>query len=773
MKNPLNKRFIRDLKEEFGKYMVIFILMVFSIALTSGYIVGNGSMQKAYDDSFEKYNIEDGNFSVKNKLNIAQIKAIEEYGINVFENFYSTLNEVNDIKVRVFRNRSEVNKVCLMEGTMPTSINEIALDRAFCDNNSLNVGDCIETDQGKYLITGTVALSDYSALFENNSDMMFDAVKFAVGIVADEQFINYRDITYNYSFKYDEPINDESIEKDVADELSKNINSEVSLETFTPRYANQAIQFTGTDITSDQAMMETLFYIIVVIMAFVFALTTINTINKEMSVIGTLLASGYSKKELMIHYMALPLIVTIISAIIGNILGYTYMKDAIVALYYNSYSLPTYHTIWSMYGFVKTTMIPLIMMVVINILILNFYLNMPIMNFLRRQTTSSNKSKALSLNKRLPFMFRYRFRIFLKNIPSYVLMLLGILFANLLIMFGLDFPVLIDNYEAEMLKNPLAPYITMLNVPVSMNRDDHRLENSIEMLNFYNGVQTDNETAEKISAYSLNTLANESAGYDGEAVTIYGIVDNSKYIDIDLDNNEIYISSALADKFELEKGDQITLKEKYEEKYYSFEIDGIYDYLGSMCVFMEIDDLNKAFDMDEGTFVGYLSQTPIEDIDNKYIGTVIDEDALTKLSRQLNNSFGSLMDMVVVFAAVIYVVLIYVITKMLIDSNSQSISMSKIMGYSNLEIAGLYILTTTIVFIVLLIGSIPFESKGLIWLFRNLMISKMSGWLPLVIGKDIIIKMIIIALSSFTIVSIFELRRIAKVPMDQALKNVE
>ena len=122
MKNPLNKRFIRDLKEEFGKYMVIFILMVFSIALTSGYIVGNGSMQKAYDDSFEKYNIEDGNFSVKNKLNIAQIKAIEEYGISIYENFYSTLNEVNDIKVRVFKNRSEVNKVCLMEGTMFISI---------------------------------------------------------------------------------------------------------------------------------------------------------------------------------------------------------------------------------------------------------------------------------------------------------------------------------------------------------------------------------------------------------------------------------------------------------------------------------------------------------------------------------------------------------------------------------------------------------------------------------------------------------------------------
>ena len=56
MKNPLNKRFIRELKEEAGKYLVIFILMAFSIALTAGYIVADGSMIKAYNDSFEKFN---------------------------------------------------------------------------------------------------------------------------------------------------------------------------------------------------------------------------------------------------------------------------------------------------------------------------------------------------------------------------------------------------------------------------------------------------------------------------------------------------------------------------------------------------------------------------------------------------------------------------------------------------------------------------------------------------------------------------------------------
>ena len=37
-------------------------------------------------------------------------------------------------------------------------------------------------------ITGLVALSDYSCLFQNNNDSMFDAVKFGVSVVTEEEF---------------------------------------------------------------------------------------------------------------------------------------------------------------------------------------------------------------------------------------------------------------------------------------------------------------------------------------------------------------------------------------------------------------------------------------------------------------------------------------------------------------------------------------------------------------------------------------------------------
>jgi len=64
MKNPMRKRIWREIKGETGKYIVIFVFMVALIGVASGFFVADVSLKDAYDNSFEKYNIEDGNFKV-------------------------------------------------------------------------------------------------------------------------------------------------------------------------------------------------------------------------------------------------------------------------------------------------------------------------------------------------------------------------------------------------------------------------------------------------------------------------------------------------------------------------------------------------------------------------------------------------------------------------------------------------------------------------------------------------------------------------------------
>ena len=67
MKNPLRKRLLRELKNDIGKYLVIFLFMTATIGFVSGFLVADESMLYAYDESFEKYNVENGNFTNRNR----------------------------------------------------------------------------------------------------------------------------------------------------------------------------------------------------------------------------------------------------------------------------------------------------------------------------------------------------------------------------------------------------------------------------------------------------------------------------------------------------------------------------------------------------------------------------------------------------------------------------------------------------------------------------------------------------------------------------------
>ena len=767
MKSPLRKRIPRELKGEFGKYLVVFLLMVLTIGFVSGFLVADGSMLKAYDESFDKYNIENGNFRTAEKVYRSQWKDIEAAGVKLYENYYIEEALDNGSTMRFFKNREQVNKVCLMKGEMPSGQGEIAIDRMYADNNSLQVGDTLTRGKKFWKITGLVALSDYSALFQNNNDSMFDSVKFGVGIVTPEEFetLDQEKLQYNYAWIYDQQPVDEKEEKEVSEDLMEDIGKVVNLETFVPRYLNQAIIFTGDDMGGDKAMVVMLLYIVIVIMAFVFGITISNTIRKEAGVIGTLRASGYTKRELILHYMTLPVLVTLI----GNILGYTVFKGVCAGMYYGSYSLPTYVTIWNAEAFLLTTVVPVIIMILINYAVLRYRLQLSPLKFLRRDFSGKKQKRAMYLSPKIGIFSRFRLRVIFQNVSNYLVLFVGVIFANLLLFFGMLLPSALDHYQLEIQENMLAKYQYMLSVPASVS-SGNKLDGMISLLEYYMDTRTDNKDAEKFSAYSLNTMPGK---YKSEEIVLYGVEPESQYIHADLSGDGVYISSAYADKFRIKEGDTIILKEKYEKDEYSFKVDGIYDYTASLCVFMERDKLNEVFDLGDDYFGGYFSNTEIKDIDSKYIGSVIDLESLTKISRQLDVSMGDMMGMMYGFSVIIFLVVIYLLSKVIIEKNAQAISMTKILGYTDGEISRLYILSTSLVVVICLLLSLPIERQIMEVLFREMMLSSISGWITMWVDPMIYVKMMAIGIATYAVVAVLEFRRIRHVPMDEALKNVE
>lgn len=760
MRNPLNKRFLRELKGELAKYIVIFVFMTAVIGLISGFLIADGSMYDTYNKSFEKYNIEDGNFELYSKADESVIDKLEKENVTIYENFYKEENVVrhNNIKndedsqstLRFYVNREEVDKVDLMEGSLPEDINEIAIDRMYAENNDIKVQDTLTVGSRILKVTGLVALSDYSSLFSDNSDTMFDSLKFGVGVVSQKCFDAYDDthIHYVYSWLYDNKPEDDKEAKLMADDFVKTISANAILVNYIPQYINQAIHFTGDDMGSDKAMMIVLLYVLIVIMAFVFAVTTNNTIVKEANVIGTLRASGYTRGELLRHYILLPIIVTILGALVGNILGYTVFKDIFAAVYYESYSLPTYHTLWNADAFLLTTVVPVIIMLAINIVIIGCRLKLSPLKFLRRDLSGKQKKKAM----RLPafrFFNRFRLRIIIQNMPNYITLFIGILFANVLLLFGIMLGPMLTHYQNEITDKLIAKHQYVLKALVDV----------------------DDNAAEK---YCVKTLATIEGRLKSEDVLVYGVKDNSIYADINtasLKDNEVYITNGYADKFRIKKGDKITLKEKYDDNEYEFTVKDMYDYPSSFAIFMSDAAFKNVFDKSEDYYSGYFSDN-ILDIDEKYVATQITLDDLTKVSRQLDRSMGETFNLVKIFAVVLFAVLMFLLTKLIVEKNTTSISMVKILGYSNREISRLYVTSTTIVVVLSVALSIGLSVVIMNYLFRVFM-EEMSGWISCYYAPHIFPVMFILNITVYVVISFFMMAKIKKIPMDEALKTVE
>ena len=199
-------------------------------------------------------------------------------------------------------------------------------------------------------------------------------------------------------------------------------------------------------------------------------------------------------------------------------------------------------------------------------------------------------------------------------------------------------------------------------------------------------------------------------------------------------------------------------------------------YLGfgaGLAVFMSMPQFCRVFEKSDTYFNGYFSNEKITDIEEAYIASTITQDDLTKISRQLKVSMGSMMGLVNGFAIMIYMIVIYLLSKIIIEKNAQSISMTKILGYTNGEISRFYIMSTMVVVVIELLLSLPIETVVMNVIFRVMMMESLTGWITLWIDPKIYVEMFLTGFITYGVVALLEYRKIKKVPMDEALKKVE
>lgn len=695
MRNPLHKSLKKEFLRNRSRYISLSLVLILMIGVVTGFLsVAYSAKELLIKDQISS-KVEDGQLALRDRMDVKTKTKLEALGLKVYEQFYTEQSVSRDTMVRVYRKRFDINRATLHEGRMPNKQTEIALDRLFALKNGYNIRDTIRMSGKSMTITGLISVPDYTSLIQKNSDMMMDPIHFGIAIVTDTGFqtLSTDRIVYSYSYYLDDrELNDFQKQKRADDIQEICIREGAVLENLLTAQMNQAISFLPNDMGSDIPMVQTLLYIILMILAFIFVVISQTMIEEQASVIGTLLASGYTRRELLQHYMMLPTILIIVSAGIGNLIGYTLFPNLFTDMYYSNYCLPplSIQPVWE--ALLSTTVMPFIFMMLILYVLLKRRLRLSPLRFLRKDLRRHRQRRYIPLHGS-SFFQRFRIRIILQNKGSYLVLFLGIIFASFLLMFALILTPSMEQYIRNLEADTRCDYQYLLKAP----------------------VQADGEKV------TLTSLKAYYVGGDLDLdVTLYGLGPNSGYytdMTLSSDPKSIVISSDFASKMSLQVGDAITLRNPYRDKAYSFTIQDIYPYNAGFSAYMPRNQLNQLLHEDHTYFNGYLSNQPL-DIEEAYVQSVVTRSDLVKINEQMTQAFSQLLPVLTSVSIAIYLVVLYILTRLVTDRNAISMSFLKVMGYTAKEIRSLYLHATTLVVLASLTAALPLCNIALRYLMK-------------------------------------------------------
>lgn len=751
MRNPLIKRYPHEFKKNAGRYLCIFLLLVITIIIGSGFLSVMESVKYSLDENQRKNKVEDAYFETAFPIENQLKKKLSEENIVLCDNYYSTVEEFDgNAKIYVFNERNKMNIPSVFEGKLPANENEIAVDRIFAKNHDITVGDSIELNKNKYTVSGTVSLPDYNSLFLSNQDMVMNTTGFGVCVVSEKGFNRFDQstVTHRYSYRYHNRNLSDKEKAEAANVIRKLlVKSGVNVQDFLTAQNNQSISYLAMDMGADGPMVEMFVYIMVAIIAFVFAVHSANTIEEEAPIIGTLRSMGYKKWELVLHYITPTIIVALLGSIVGNALGYTVMIKPFKSIYYATYCLPPLSLRFNQVAFIKTTILPVVIMIVVNLILLINKMSLSPLRFLRKDLKKRKQKKATKLPN-WKFLSRFRLRVILQNKGSYLILFVGIFLSSFLLMFGIGLKPLMDHYVDTIDDTLPYEYQYILKAPVEA------------------------DGGEKVLVYSLETAYALTA--DNVEITFYGVSKDSEIFDditVPTEQNHIVISDSFAKKLNVRVGDEIIFEDSVYEKKYTLQVDAISPYTNNLGAYMSIDNLCKLLKKDAGTFNCYVSQKKL-DIDDAYIAKFMKRSDFLGAAKQMMDSFDSVIAFLNVFSVFAYMVLMYLLTKIVIDKNSLYISFMKVFGYDKKEIRKLYLDASAIVVMISLFVCLPLEA--FVYKLSLVYVSSLiEGYLDFFLPASVYIKIVIIGVVAYFGINALHLKKVKRIPMNESLKNRE
>lgn len=744
MRCPINKRIYRQFKYKPLKVIPILLALTFIVVFASSFFISQESVEKLYNKQIINGKVEDGEFEAIYELSDETKDEIKELGVKLYENYYFEYENDDERALRIFKNRKDINEALIFEGNLPKKSDEINISAYYARNNKINIGDEITIQNKKFKVSSLASFPDYSSALRNRNDLTMDIGHFGIATISEEAFDDMKDahVKYLYSYHTDEALNKKDAREKLKD-IVKIVNKDNLVVDAVTRFDNKCITFIADDMSGDVPTMSIVTALLFIAIAFISSAEVKSIIEEEAPIIGTLLASGYKKRELLLNYMAMPLFIVIIASIAGNSISYLHAYKIYANVYYQSYDLPVFEPYITLRSFLITSIMPLVLYLVINYIIIAKSLKMRPVDFLRKNFKKAKTRSRFKL-KNMNFINKFKLRVIFANKFSYVSLLFGVFIANLLLIFGVSAKPIFTKYADDM-QNQMKYAHTYI---VKSDMDDL--------------------DASKASIVSL-----ELVDRDEEKVQTYGIDADTKYDEIDvksLKGDEVVISLGLSKRFNYGIGDKIKIREPYntEEKYLVVkDIDKTNNYFQ---IFTKREILNKIIGKECDYYNAYLSDKELK-ITKENLLTHIDRKEMSRFMRHFLDSFSAVFIMIQLVAVVFFFILILMVTELIIDKAKLNMTYLKVFGYKDKEVAKFYVNTSFVMLIIFQIILIPILDK-LVKYFYFIAMQKFDAYLEVTVPVRVFVTSYLMTVVVFILCQWIERRKIKRIDMVKELKTI-
>ena len=408
--------------------------------------------------------------------------------------------------------------------------------------------------------------------------------------------------------------------------------------------------------------------ILMILFTYVISVFVIHNIEKESSVIGALYALGVTRGQLLFHYLLNPMLIAFLGGVVGCILGFSkygtgwQMGDSIAY-----YSLPPMRIVTPGYLLFYSLIMPPVTAAVVNYLVINKKLNRTALSLIRNEQTAGKASRIQNMNLgNMKFLLRFQIRQMLREIRSAFAVVIGMFICLLILIMSIDCAVLCINFGNACLEETKYAYMYTYKYP------------------------TEDVPEGGTPAYVEN-LKKEAYGYNLD-VTVLGIDDDNPYFPIATADkkNEIVISSAAAQKFGVKAGDKLVLSDEVNERDYAFTVKNIVNFTSGVYVFLDRDVMQELFDQEDDYYNVVFADHAL-DIDNGRLYATVSKENVEESSQIFTDMMGPMVVMLVAISALIFMIVMYLMMKVMIDRSAFSISLMKVFGYRRREIRRLYL----------------------------------------------------------------------------------